>query len=233
VLISAVLIGAVWFFLESSTFAITDIEVKGTAMLDDSALKASVAELLSRRQLYLFQPARNIILLDTAAVGAHLKDAFPAIADVQVTKKYPHQLDITVAERKPLGLWCRGQSCQLFDVTGARWGSALPSSGPLLLLVTDERADDGMDSQSFAGLTRALDGLPELGLKAKRVTLPNAEPGGIRIATSKNYDLLMDSIGDVDDQLAVLKVFLSDKAKDPAFAPQYIDLRTPGRVYYK
>ena len=53
------------------------------------------------------------------------------------------------------------------------------------------------------------------------------------MATGKGYDIIFDAGGDVADQLSVLTVFLADRAKDPAFAPQYIDLRTPGRVYYK
>ena len=135
--------------------------------------------------------------------------------------------------RTPAGTWCRGDECRYFDRSGEVWGQALKSSGPLLLLVQDQRADDTTDPSLVSGIFAAVDGLTSLGIGARNITLPDAEPGGMTIVTTKNYDLYMDAQGDVPAQLAVLAVFLADRAKDPAFAPTYVDLRTPGRVYYK
>ena len=150
----------------------------------------------------------------------------------------PQRIPEVVTERKPVGTWCSldklgtgGQTCQLFDASGVRWGTAVPSTGPLLLLVTDERHED--DPAIFIGLMTAVIGLVPLGVTVRSVTLPDAEPGGMQIHTSKRYDIYMDALGAVADQLSVLGIFLADRAKDATFAPQYIDLRTPGRVYYK
>jgi len=63
----------------------------------------------------------------------------------------------------------------------------------------------------FSGILTAVDGLSQFNLAAKSVTLPDAEPGGITVTTTKGYDLYLDCARDVPDQLAVLGVFLADK----------------------
>ena len=135
--------------------------------------------------------------------------------------------------RIPAGVWCRQDSCQLWDRTGTRWGTAVPSVGTLLVMVNDQRSDDSLSPKFLAGLLAAIDGLATTGLKARIVTLPDAEPGGIRITTSRGFDVYMDALGDVADQLSTLSVFLADRSKDATFKPLYLDLRTPGRIYYK
>ncbi len=225
--------GSLWLLFGSSVFAVRTVQVRGAAAVSAADIESSVWEVLDQRSFYVFQPHRNIMFLDAAAIGDHIRSSFPALASVSVAKAYPHGLTVDVGDRKAVGVWCRGQDCRLVDSTGTRWGAAMPSSGPLLLLFQDERQSDDLDVKFFANIMAAVDGLPSLGLTVRTVTLPNAEPGGIRLATAKGYDLLMDAAGDVADQLSVLAVFLADRAKDPAFAPQYVDLRTPGRVYYK
>jgi hypothetical protein len=137
------------------------------------------------------------------------------------------------AERTPTGIWCKGKECTYFDRSGQRWGSAIFSRGPLLLLVEDERANDIGTDRLMAGLFAAVDVLPDAGLRALSVVFPNTAPGDMRIETERHFELMMDAFGDIPDQLLTLSVFLADRAKDPSWAPEYIDLRTPGRVYYK
>lgn len=166
-----------------------------------------------------------------AAAGFSVHHWWPTIS------KHFQKATIAPVARTPIGTWCRGsgsdQTCQFFDASGTLWGSALPSSGPLLLLINDQRSDDASMSIPFDRILAATQGLLPLGLAAKTITLPDAEPGGLTVTLTKGYDLYFDGLGNIADQLQVLGIFLADRAKDPTFRPQYIDLRTPGRVYYK
>ncbi|MEK9208633.1 MAG: FtsQ-type POTRA domain-containing protein [Patescibacteria group bacterium] len=235
--IALVVLGALgWVFFFSSVFAVTDIRVSGAQSIGDERVHTVVRELLDRRTLLMFQPARNIILLDTEAVSASVKSNYDTMRSVVVRKQYPHTLEVIVTERVAFGLWCRDDECKYFDRDGARWGSAVPSRGPLLVRVQDGRTDSDVPERLVRGMLAAIDGLPELGLRGLSVTLPDSAPGDMRIAVDKKYDLLLDAYGDMTDQLATLGVLLSDKANPPAggpaWAPAYIDLRTPGRAYY-
>jgi cell division septal protein FtsQ len=143
------------------------------------------------------------------------------------------QAPAAVGERTPQGIWCRGQDCQYFDRSGERWGSAIFSHGPLLLLVQDERTDATGAERLIPAMFTAVDALPNIELHARSVTFPDSAPGDMRITTDKGYDIIFDAYGDITDQLSTLSVLLADRTKDPAWSPQYIDLRTPGRVYYR
>ncbi len=229
-----IILGALgWVFFFSSVFAVTDIRVSGAQSIGDDRVNGLVRGLLERRTLQILQPSRNIILLDTEAVGDYVKASYDNIRIVVVHKQYPHTLEVIVTERAAFGLWCRGDECKYFDRDGARWGSAVPSRGPLLVRVQDERTDSDVPQRLIVGILAAIDGMPELGLRGLSVTLPDSAPGDMRIAVNKKYDILLDAYGDIADQLATLGVLLSDKAKDTIWAPQYIDLRTPGRAYYR
>jgi cell division septal protein FtsQ len=175
----------------------------------------------------------SLFVFNGTAARAAVLSAFPQIAEVTVVADWPHTVRVTVAERVLAGAWCRGASCRYWDRSGARWGTAVPSVGPLLLLVVDERAEDSMDSAFLQGMLAAVDGTTPMGLKVRRIVLPDAEPGGVRLELAQGYELRMDALGDIADQLATLQVFLGEKAKDPIFRPVYLDLRTLGRVYFQ
>ncbi len=227
------LTGAIlWLFLFSSLLSVTDVTVHGAAGIGDENVARAVRDLLTQRKLSVF-PLRNMILLESAAITNHVKSVYPGVQTVQVVKQYPHTLQIDVTERQPTGIWCRGQECQFWDRSGGRWGNPFPSVGPLLLLVQDERSDAALSAGMFENLLAAVDALPQFGLRARSVRLPDGEPGGARITTDRKYDVYLDALGNIAEQLDALGIFLADKAKDVTFSPQYIDLRTPGRIYYK
>lgn len=217
----------------SSVFAVTDVRVESVSHTVRDDVRQAVDDVLGQRHLGFLRPARNILLLDEASVAATLRAAFPNVESLDVVKEYPHSLLITAVERTPVGAWCVGDTCQYFDMSGARWGSAVPSRGPLLLLVQDERRDAPWDQRLFEGMANAIRALPDIGVRPITVTFPDAAPGDMRISVASGYDIIADALGDVPDQLGTLGVLIADKASDPAFRPLYIDIRTPGRAYYK
>ncbi len=226
-------VGATWFVFASSTFAVTAIEVTGASQHTQSALRTGVQEVLGRRTLGFLRPARNILLLNEEDVARLLATAFKNVDDIRVTKQYPHTVQVAVRERIPVGAWCLHDECQYFDATGARWGEAVPSTGPLLILVRDERASNISDPRFFSGISTAMAALPTLDLHPITVTLSDATPGDMRIRVSAGYDIILDAFTNVGDQLSTFAVLVANKSRDSSWKPQYIDLRTPGRVYYK
>lgn len=231
----ALLVGGsfLWLVFWSPFFSVTTVQIGGMSASLMSVVRGSAWEFLDMRQLYVFQPAHNIVLLDSASLTQHLLTALPSLAGVSVVKDYPHTVMIRVTERIPFGVWCRGDACQYIDRTGARWGDAPRSRGTILLLIDDQQEDTLFDSRLFTSITTAADQLPEFGIRLAWVLLPDTAPGDMTVRTDIGFDLRFNAFGDMDDQLTTLAVFLADRAKDAAFHPQYIDLRTPGRVYYR
>lgn len=232
--------GLAWLAVWSPVARVADVVFEGIPEPLTEQVGAAVGAALEAEELFgIFPARRSLLLADAGSLAAVLAREFPSLRDIRVVKAYPDAIHVAAAARVPVGVWCRRPgggsewACQLWDRTGARWGTAAPSVGPLLLLVNDERTDDDHDPRLLAGILAATDGLPALGLAARTVTLPDAEPGGIRILVDKKYELYLDALGGVAEQLDTLGIFLTDKANDSAFNPVYIDLRTPGRVYFK
>ncbi len=231
--VAIVLGGLTWLLFASASFAVTDIQVSGASENVNTQLRLAVEDVLGKKTLGFLRPARNMLLLNEEGVAQLLRTTFKNIEGVHVAKNYPHTLTVAARERVPMGTWCFQSECQYFDVSGARWGSAVPSKGPLLLYVQDERPADSWDDRIFASLITVVGALPDMGLRPIMVTLPNTAPGDLWIRVSTGYDVILDALGDIGDQLDTLAVLIADRAIDSTWKPQYIDARTPGRVYYK
>lgn len=222
-------------------FTIRDVAVSGASDGATRDVRTVIEEQLASRWLGLFAVGQHILFLSADGLVNHITERVPAVASAQVSRDYPHGLRVELTERVPQGIWCRqvpdrsadDLQCRYWDRSGVRWGSAVPSVGPLLVMVRDERSEDTQDARLAAGLIAALDGLPRLGLAPRMLTLPDLEPGGLRVTINGGPEVLLDALADVQGQLDTLELLLADRAGDAAFRPAYIDLRTQGRVYYR
>ncbi len=229
----AIFVGAIYLLFVANVFAVTSVEIVGASPTQSDAIRVSIDELLSERSFQILHPKRNILLLDTGALSAYTRSKFPGLEQVRVIKQYPHAIRIDVVERVVMGTWCRGEVCTYYDAKGAQWGSAVVSRGPLLLLVTDERSE----ASDITPIVQAVDvvrrRLIALGLRVLEVTLPDAAPGDLIISVNALYVLKLNMNMDVSEQLETFGILLAEKAKEASWATSYVDLRTPGRVYYK
>lgn len=213
---------------------ITDIRISGAA----PALEAEIRERVLADAAVSYFGHRfafsTLLHSDVAALRDGILADHPELSELTVRRDWSHAVVVSATERTPTGIWCRGAQdtvCRFWDRTGARWGKVVPSVGPLLILVIDERHDDEFPDALRTGILAALDGIPDLGMAPRRIVLPDAEPGGMRLETASKTTLALDALGDIADQLGTLKVFLSERGTQAL--PELIDLRTPGRVYFR
>lgn len=229
----ALAVGSVWLLFISPLFAISDVRVEGGSMYVREDVTRLVTGVVGKKSLGVLRIAGNILLFDEASTASIVRSTFGNVRVARVTTEYPHAVRVTLEERAPIGTWCMKDVCQYFDEAGVRWGTAIPSRGPLLLLVQDERSDARWEQRLFAGMRAAVQGLPEIGLRPLTVQFTDTAPGDMHVRVSAGYDVIFDAQGDIADQLSTLGVLIADRAKTPGFMPQYIDIRTPGRAYYK
>lgn len=225
-------VGLVWLAVWLPALRIRDLAITGTRTLPSDTLRQVLETYLDAPFIGVLYPHRNIALVSTNQLTA-LVQSQEGISQVTVTKEYPHTIRVQVYERTARGSWCRGDTCTLFDREGSRWGIALPSRGALSLTVFDERERDEGFGAMLTGVLAMTDGLASMSMRTLQVRLPNDAPGDIRITTDHSYEIIADALGDSADQLETLGTFLAEHATDASFAPVYLDLRTPGRVYYR
>lgn len=237
VILLAVIIGSGYVVFYSGWTEIRSISINGLKTLTAEQIYPMVNEKLEERSLPILKVKylKNNLFFNPEPIKETLLANFTIIKNIEIKKDYPHDVNIEIIERTPIGTWCYTENCFYFDEEGMLWGKALKSSGSLLLTVQDERTQpdkfETVDLEFWDKIKNSVSGLNSLGIKTVRTIIPSDSISNFRIYTAKNYYLLFSLENDIATQIDVLRIFLENKAED--FTAQYIDLRIEGRVYYK
>ena len=182
-----------------------------------------------------FKPRNNILFFDTSLLKSRILSEFPVVQDVNISKEFPHKINVEIKERLPIGTWCSADVCHYFDQEGVLWGNALRSSGSLLLNIDDLRILDKKPSmlsrEILEPIQKAVLDLDAVGIKIKKVSIPTEAIDDFRIDSVTGYYILFNNDTDISGQVKILKILLDEKGAE--FKPAYLDLRIDGRVYYR
>lgn len=122
---AAVVVGAWWLLLGSTVLGVRTVQVQGTHAFTS-------AQVLHAAAVPTGGPLAKV---DTgAAAGRVLR--LPGIADVQVSRRFPHTISIRVTERVPIAvLSATGGRTQLLDAAAAVWvpPGPVPPGLPVLM----------------------------------------------------------------------------------------------------
>lgn len=240
-----VIIGLVYALFYASWFQVKNVNLIGVKEFHQPDVQQAVEKSLERKFLGL-PTGRNIFFVHAAALQADLAHQFSFLNGVTVQKNYFHTIKVIGTERQAEGVWCFQTTCHYFDHGGVMWGEAIQSSGFLLLNVNDLRAvvssaSMSIDTRFLQAIQMLLPTLTEQGVKAKGVTIPAGsftefdvmviDPNASSGAGEYPVKFSLDS--DLPTQIDAYRIFRGQKAGDPTFHPQYIDMRFDGRVYFK
>jgi cell division protein FtsQ len=128
-----VLFGLVlWLLYGSSWLSLTRVEVRGTGVL-------TPRQVTDAARAPLGSP---LVSLDTGAVEARVERALPRVDSVDVSRSWPHTVELNVTERKPVLLMKKGAEFSEVDAKGVRFDTVgkAPAGVPLLELAIDPKA---------------------------------------------------------------------------------------------
>ena len=234
--LAAILGGTGYLLFFSKAFDIREVTLVGLKTLDYSNLQAEIQSIVESKKFKYIQLRKNILFFDDEALKNKFLSENPVLSGVEIKKKYRHGIEVNFNERTAVGIWCFGdKGCRYFDDEGVSWGDAIKSSGFLFTVINDLRGGDSatIDKEFLEGITKAIAGVKGLGFTIKESSIPNGSVNDFHLSTEKGYNLMFSFDSNIDEQVAVLKIFLDNKPKDGSFKPQYIDLRIDGREYYK
>lgn len=153
---------AAWLLLGSPWLVVDEVVVQGQHRL-------TTAQVLRAAAVRQGTPLARV---DTDAVAARVRGLGP-VAEVSVTRSWPHTLRLTLVERAPVAAVPQGRQFVLVDADGVVVGhaTAVPA-GLVRLTVAHPGPDDGATTSALA----VLDGLPKAlrGL-VSAVRAPSAE----------------------------------------------------------
>ncbi len=223
----------------SGWFDLNDYQILGVKNIDPEIIKENLNTYRNYRFLHLLPVGRNILFFNVNNVEDNFLKSNNLLKTIQIEKKYFHALSVQIVEREPMGVWCfenyiGNHKCKYFDDDMQTWGALDKTSGFVLLTIEDRKTVDRQDinKEYFDGVKILANGLRGV-VGIKSIIIPDKSIGDMIVNIDRPYYLRFSLESNLADQIEALKIFLNNKKEDITFAPQYLDLRIDGRVYYK
>lgn len=216
----------------SPIFQIRTIKIVGNSVVSESDLKRAVEDSLSSSPL-----SRNILFVNSGQLATQLKSQNQQIATVQVDKQFPSTLKITIHEQAPELLWRSGTSTYVVSDDGHAYSQNSQNNSGLITVVDGSNVPVSLGQAlvptQFVQFVKSLKSkLNPLGVTPAQLSVGETT-SEILVATSSGYSIRFDTTRSIDDQIADLKATLETLKKQNKKITEYIDLRIPGKVFYK
>jgi len=246
-----VIFGAIWFLFFSHFFSVNDFEISELSVLEKEAVAGEIGEYLDGKNGFI-KDRRNIFIIDEEEVAKHLMNTF-FIESATVDKVYPNILRLKIKERQRSVILVTNNKIYIVDDYGVITDYAdsatvsttrnfLTSSVPVDTLkeifvvestsTVYEKGFEYTDSKRVRNWLDLAGRLREAGIWFKALYLDADEYGIVRIILKENKNVILDAEAPLDAQIETLRQFIQAKPNWDDIH-EYIDVRIPGRIYYK
>jgi hypothetical protein len=234
--------GSSWLVFFSDYLYIEDIYVSGAQTLDVAVIKAVAAEKLAGEHWRIF-PRSHIFFYRTAGLSEALQAQFIRVASVNFSPDiHRRRLNIEITERNPVGFWCAPNGeCALLAEDGVILEPMGRPEGIGAFVIEDASAAEfALGTRLMAPewilfmkeFSSAL--APEILIRSYIIEPESLSAGYIRARTSADWDILLNvEFGQERRTAAVVKTLLEEEIRNRINRLEYIDLRIPGRAFYK
>ena len=215
-------------------FAISRVDIDNLDAEHAVAVKSVIDENLNHKFLGI-PVGKNILFFDDEGLSASLVNQFSFLNDLSIKKDYFNALAVRGTERNPEGVWCFASGCRYFDHEGILWGSAIRSSGYLLLNIDDfrEENEEKIDKEFLTAIQTVSARFKEKNIRIKKITIPENSFTDFEALIDQGYPIKFSVNSPINEQLDILLIFKKNKVDSGDLKPQYLDVRYDGRVYYK
>ncbi len=227
-------------------FDIRNVNTSGLESIAQSDFDKAEGDWLNKKTLGISR-RDNLLFISSDKLSSYLRSQFPKIETIKIEKKLAHVLNITITERKSVGIWClpaqAGTStgvCFYFDKDGIAYAPTSVSTGFLITVINDNRNKNIVLGSSvsdpiwFKNILLAKEELAKIKISVSRFTIPADSFDEFYTVTSEGWKVLFSNSTDITKQISSLAVFLRDKLTTAKRASiQYVDLKIQDRIYYK
>lgn len=248
---SFLVFGVIFYFLFFySYFEIKEVRIAGLKTISEDILREKINMELSKK-IYFFAGQNNLFLFPAKKIKASFLKGFPKMKEISIRRALPNLLEIEIAEREAVAIWCdlasspqaeqvdSSQSCFFIDGEGIIFESAPLVQGNLIFKVNDglERknimiGEEVLAKDFMSGLFRSK-GIFEEGLGAIFPEFSVLPENILEAKSSLGWKIIFDSSFNFDSQIQALKKILDEIKPEEKEKLEYFDLRIKGRIYYK
>ncbi|MBU2566969.1 FtsQ-type POTRA domain-containing protein [Patescibacteria group bacterium] len=246
------IVGSFWFLFFSKYFDIKQYEIEPLKVLQEDAVIGEIGEFFNNKATRWPWGSKNIFSANTEELEKYLSKVF-FVNKVTVDKKYPNILRLKIWERQRSVVFITNSNIYIVDdygviseladeATVSSTRAFLTSSAPIesskeiyVFAPTSTSYEKGTviaNSNTVRAWLNLTTKLRDAGIWFKALHLDPDVPSIVKIILKENKSVVIDVDADLDMQIETLRMFI--QAKPPwDDIHEYIDVRVPGRIYYK
>jgi len=230
ILLIGIIVGVMFF---SSIFRIDKVDVQGPNTELSKGLNDEVTKYLKSSLA-----GKNWLFLDTNSLKGRLQKTFTGQEAIMVEKQFPNKLIVKTDEQKSAIVWKTGSKKYIVSINGRVMSELQGDNNTGLAVLTDGSSlpvDVGnkilsRDFVNFAIKVGDYVKAKSLGPEQIYITETTKE---LLVKTTAGYEIKFNTEETPDAQLRSLQATLDLLVSQNKQATQYIDLRVPGRAFYK
>lgn len=241
VLVAVVFIGLL-YAVRTPYLRVEQVEISGTRFLPASEIEQAVRNDLSGFFWFII-PRNNFFFVSDRRISGDVLRMFPQLSGVEIDKKFPKKIAVTVKERQLWGVYCfRSPTavsvpCFYLDSRGTAYEEFSRFEGWLLPLVYGPEApklgEAAISAEKLEFFGEAKAALESAGGRLLSMSLSTTTPDDVRLGVSEGWEVWITATRPVTEWLSVLKTLLASEVGEKRFGLEYVDLRFGNKVFYK
>lgn len=240
----AVILAAAYFIFVSDFFEVKNLKLSGNAEVKSEELEKFIFDEIRRSRIYS-DLRGDMLLMGADRLEKIISNRFNIVRKVEVRKKYPNELEISISEKSITAIWCRA-FCYWLDEEGvvfepfSKNESVKAGSNDAMMVLDDEntplKIGDKVADKNFLDFARIVRRSlkDELSLDYDNLKTPGVITDEIWVQTRQNWRIFFNVKGDAEEEVLLLKQILKEKiTPDELKKLEYIDLRIKDKVFYR
>jgi len=227
----------VYLFLLFEPIQIDNVSISGNKKVKTEDIKNIVLLNIDKNI------SKSIFLADTQVLQKEILDKYPQINYAKVSKKLFKTINVEVAEKIPVSVFCQAkvlpEGCYFLDQGGVIF-EALKDYAPDFSVIKKSQEEPDI----FLGKKIFDKNVIDAVLKTKKILKENynidireallVNPSQLNIRSSESWEVLLNLEADVNLQIVKLDLLLKNEISEKERRGlSYIDMRFKDRAYYK
>lgn len=231
----------VYLLFFAKGFDVRLITVSGNETISSDDMREAINQNLGKK-IFFITIRSNIFLVPINKLEKTLARNYPKIETMAIKRIFFHGLELTIKERKPVGIWClnnRGD-CYYFDQSGIAFQKVPKTSGFLFLTVDDLRnrtvqLGQPIETDEWVNpIVIAKDMLWKNNFQVDKFTIPDGSFGEFQTITPAGWKIFFSTKSNIKIQIEAMAGFIEQKVTpDKLSKLEYIDLRINDKIYFK
>lgn len=237
------------YVLRLPELQIKNVIISGLVSMEEESVKKEVYKNLSG-SYFGFVPKRSYFAVNPSYLKQSIRDFFPRIEEISITKNLPDVIRLKVKERILWGIFCvvdsetqkkeaPARQCAYMDKTGFAYEGAPLFFGILIPKIKSSGAKLEIPGQILdPALMEELVFLAEetaknTGVEVTEYELSPEIPAEIKVLTGEGFKIFFKRESDYKNSFQVLKTVMEEEIKDKRSELDYVDLRFGNKVFFK